>query len=153
MISLDFVVGCTVAAVFVLVGVGAIVLGRRHANRADAYDPFDGHMVFWGGVACLVLTVVITAVALFPYDMQYHSYRHVEGSVDAVQARMIGDGDGGTTQMFAVRFSGDGTAYRCDDSRCSLLKPGNHLSLWCIREWQYASTSGWVCRFHRSSGT
>jgi hypothetical protein len=49
--------------------------------------------------------------------------------------------------MYAVRMTGSDQIYRCDDSRCSLLKPGDELSLWCIREWQQASTPGYDCNF------
>lgn len=151
MISISFVVGCIVAGVFTLVGLGLMVAGRaiRKHDLTDDSDLF-APLNFVLGLVILLFTVGITAWGMYPYDMQYHRFTHVEGTVEAVEARMLADGNGGTSQNFAVRFKESGDTYRCDDSRCSLLKEGDWLSLWCIREWQYASTSGWGCRFDQS---
>lgn len=150
MTSLGFIVGLIVASVFVLAGLAGVVIGRVIIHRDEIYDAeFVGRMYFWPGVLVILLTAGISAAGFYPYDMQYHRYKHVEGTVDVAEARMLADGDG-TSQTFAVRFKESGETYRCDDTRCSLLKPGDHLSLWCIRQWEYASTSGWACRFDKT---
>lgn len=151
MISISFVVGLIVVGLFVLLSVVSILGGRAILRHDLTFDSdFLGPLWIWVGSAFLTLTLGISAWGFYPYDMQYHRYKHVEGTVDVAEARMLADGDGGTTQNFAVRFKETGETYRCDDTRCSLLKPGDYLSLWCIREWQYASTSGWNCRFDKT---
>lgn len=147
MVSLWFVVGCVVAVVLTLAGLTAAVFGWCIRHHDD-----DWGFIFWPSLIILVCTIAATAWGMYPYDMQYHRYRHVTGTVDKVEARMLADGDA-TTQQYAVRYRETSETYRCDDSRCSLLKPGDHLELWCIREWQYASTSGWGCRFDRTTPT
>lgn len=146
MISIGFVVGCICAGIFLIAGgaaTGAGLYMRRHDD--------DWLIAFIPGVLCVLVTAGLTAWGMFPYDMQYHRYKHVAGTVDNVQTRLLADGDSGTTQNFAVRLREAGDIYRCDDTRCSLLKPGDHLELWCIREWQYAATSGWVCKFDKTT--
>jgi hypothetical protein len=145
-ISNSFVIALIALGLLLSLCVAAYIGGSRLSRNDE-----------WGGegVAVRVTAVVLAVIflgsfgaGLYPYDMQYHRYKHVEGTVSSIEARMLADGDG-TTQNYAVRFETDDT-YRCDDSRCSLVKPGDQLSLWCIREWQYASTSGWGCRFDKS---
>ncbi len=153
MISLGLVVGCSIAAVLFAACAALIVVGNRWRKREESglYDerPFAGRFVFWGGILAATVIVAISAASLYPYDMEYHRYKHVTGTVDRVEARMLADGEA-TSQQYAVRYQGTGEVYRCDDSRCSLLRQGDQLELWCIREWQYASTSGWVCRFDKT---
>lgn len=137
MISIGYVAGMSVMVVLILGCLAVIVFAEVEFKL----------------IAAFVLAVVlgIGGLALWPpFDMEYHRYKPVDGTIDQIQARMVGDGDGGTTQMFAVRFRGVGTMYRCDDSRCSLLKSGDRLWLRCIREWQYAAESGWKCNYVRS---
>ena len=148
-ISLSFVVGLSVAGFFAFIAfltlVGGIIYRIKAGWGQDAWIPITI------GAVVLVVTLSFSAWGFFPYKMEYHQYRHVAGTVDQVEARMLASGDKGTTQNYAVRLREDGQTYRCDDSRCSLLKPGDHISLWCIREWQYASTSGYRCRFEATS--
>lgn len=148
MTSLGFIIGSIVAAVLVLVGVVLIVLGSR-MRRSGNFDMGEGGMVLGAGIAVLAVTAVATAWVDYPYDMQYHRYVKVQGSIAAIEARMLADGHG-TTQNFAVRFAETGDTYRCDDTRCSLLHTGDWLSLWCIRDWQYASQPGWDCNYDDS---
>jgi hypothetical protein len=143
--SLGFIVGIIVASVLWLAFVGALWLAVRWRRTADRYDRSMANVCVVASVVAIVATVGITAAALYPYDMQYHQWRSVSGTVAQVDVRMQSDGSA-TSQNYAVRLT-DGQTYRCDDTRCSLLKPGDTVSLKCIREWQYASTSGWGCRF------
>jgi hypothetical protein len=152
-ISLDFVIGLTFAGVFTAASVAAIALGVRLRRATDdEYGDrrFFGAVAIVAGSVVLAVTLSLSVAGFWPYDMEYHRYRHVAGVVDQTEARMLADGGGGTTQQYAVRLREDASIYRCDDSRCSLLKPGDRLSLWCIREWVYASTPGWGCQFDHS---
>lgn len=152
-ISLAFVVGIVLTGLAVLLGAAIVAFGwrvRRMAHRsADGPNKKDRLFV---GAALIVLgaitvggTAGLAAWGFFPYDMQYHQFTRVDGRVESVQMRFLG-ANGATTQNFAIRLAGGGT-YRCDDSRCALVKAGDTVQMWCIREWQYASTPGWACRF------
>jgi hypothetical protein len=153
-ISIDFIVGVSIAAAILVASVICALVGlrwRRMPER-DSYDdrPLLGLSMAIAGASVAVIAVGLLAWGLYPYQWEYHSYRHVEGTIAEVGVRMLG-GDGGTTQSYAVRLQGDGGEYRCDDTRCSLVKPGDTIALWCIREWHYASTPGWVCNFDRTT--
>lgn len=149
MISVSYVIGMSIAAVLLLVSALLIWLGvrmRRHNGDWEfAWLPIGG-----GGVLAVAVIALTLGFAWPVFDMEYHRYKPVAGTVDVVQARMLADGNGGMSQMFAVRLREDGTTYRCDDSRCSLLKSGDRLWLRCIREWQYAAQHGWACNYVRS---
>jgi hypothetical protein len=147
--SLGFIIGSIIAGLLIVIGIVGLFVGSALRRRGDR-DYGEGAMVLGFSIALLVITCGATAFIDYPYDMQYHRYVHVEGTIDVIEARMLADGDGGTSQNYAVRFKESGDTYRCDDSRCTPLKSGDWLSLWCIREWQYASTPGWVCNFDRS---
>jgi heme/copper-type cytochrome/quinol oxidase subunit 2 len=153
-VSLSFIVGLIVAGLITVAGIVVTVLGvrwwrRERADRSYSETEFAAVTTI-AGIVAVVVTLGISAWVFFPYSMEYHQFRHVEGNVQDVQSRFLGDGKS-TSQNYAVRLTEDGQTYRCDDSRCSLLKPGDHISLWCIREWQYASTSGYRCRFEDAS--
>lgn len=151
MISISYVIGMAAFVLLVAATTAGVAWGVRTIRRGGEDDRFIGGMAAGLSGLCLVGVLVFGIGGLWPmFDMQYHSYRSVSGAVDQIQARMLGDGSGGTTQMFAVRFRGDATMYRCDDSRCSLLKAGDRLWLRCIREWQYAAEDGWKCNYVRS---
>jgi hypothetical protein len=159
-ISLSYVIGSIIAGIFVLAAVTGIVFGPRLVKRGQrelCHDTIQrrlhqdelkagGRLLFWGGLATLGTALGIWIGATWPsFDMQYHSYRPVEGTVATVESRLLG-GDG-STEMYVVKFVDDATAYRCDDTRCALLHPGSQVRLRCIREWQYAGVSGWRCNY------
>ncbi len=149
-ISLAFVVAIIMTAVVMLAAAGMVAFGRRlrrtaHRSASEADRQFVGSWFIGFGIVIAVFTAGGAAWGFFPYDMQYHQFTRVEGRVESVQPRFLG-GNGTTTQQFAIRLAGGGT-YRCDDSRCALVKADDTIRLWCIREWQYAATPGWVCRF------
>jgi hypothetical protein len=148
-VSLAFILGTAGTALILAALVLTIrLLGQKLAGRdKDEVDYLPLIMGRWVALVGLVATVVIYVATTWPtFDMEYHSFRPVAGTVAAVESRFLGGSDS-TTQNYAVRFDGSDQIYRCDDTRCALLKPGDHLELSCIREWQYASTDGYACRF------
>lgn len=145
-VSRGFTAGLTVTIVLAVICLAVVAWGLVY-SRTAAYDAVDGWWLVGVGAVGLLITVAAAAIAFYPYDMQYHRYKPVTGTVEESTARMLASGDGGSTQQFAVRFVGSPQVYRCDDTRCALVKPGDRLSLNCIRDYEYASTSGWRCRF------
>src|SRR5688572_29076960 len=109
MISVGFVVATTLAALLLVAGAVGILFGIRGARK----DGWDGLSGWWfavaGGVISLIITVIIT-VSLYPYDMQYHRWKPVNGAVAEVRGRLLGNGES-TSQNYAVRFVEDPTIY------------------------------------------
>lgn len=101
-------------------------------------------------VGFLLVGVLVGAGILYwPWKVEYHHWQHVAGQVKQVQSRFLSK-DHGTEQRFVVVFT-DNRIRSCDDTRCSLLKPHDHLDLSCKRKWQWTGTPGWDCNYVRSS--
>lgn len=170
MISIGYVIGMCVAVLLLAAGAVTFVIACRKqaaarqrivADRQAGHRPDfeDTDARFWlrvlagVAVAAILATVGVTLGATWPtFDMQYHRYREVSGTILSVSSRLRDTGDG-TTQSYAVRFVEHPGTYRCDDTRCAALDSdrGNRLTLWCIREWQYAGTPGWACQYGKES--
>lgn len=87
---------------------------------------------------------------LFPFNGNYLSYHTESGQVTAASSRFLQTGSGSTAsvnQRYAVSIAGKGT-FGCDDTRCSLVKAGDTVSLSCEKEWQWHGAPGWVCSFN-----
>jgi hypothetical protein len=96
---------------------------------------------------------VALILALFPligwlqigFNPEYMAYRHVEGNVEQVASRQIAE-KGGMSQRYVVVI--DGRPYAIDDTRAALLKAGDHISLQCVREFDWGSTdNGYACKW------
>jgi hypothetical protein len=133
--------------------VGALAIGLTVAIVGAVVWRRDGDPgSFWGGCAAVVVTVIVTGVLMWPWQLEYHQWRSVGGTVDAVNppAWIM---TLGSEQRFAVRLQGDGQEYSCVDVRCALLKRGDHVEMMCKRKWQYAGTPGDECEFVSSEVT
>lgn len=150
--SLGVLVGLPVAGVLTLIGLAlsALLFYMWRTTEPGGYSSDRG--LFRGGffgVVLLTLGVVVgTGILEWPWHAEYHRWTTVSGRVTAVSSRFLASDtkDGGTTQRFVVELAGIGQR-SCDDTRCSLVKPGDRLTLSCKREWQYAGTPGWSCGF------
>lgn len=143
--SLGVLVGIPVLAVLLLLLV-ALTAWLFWLWREDG----DGMFAFFGG--CSALTVIATVVlalaptGYYPYKGEYHQWRAVSGTVAEVGNRIL-TSDSGIEQKVVVRFQGSELMFGCQDTRCAPVKPGDQLDLKCKRAWQYASVSGYDCRF------
>jgi hypothetical protein len=144
MVSIGFVIWNVLGALFILSGFCAIVW----AAVAELFDTPRALAVL-GACGYLLLTVIVTAVGDFPFDMEYHSYREVSGIVSSTNSRLISAGDqGGSNQKFVISYANKGNKqFGCEDTRCASVRKGDFLAMKCIRSWQYASNSGYNCRF------
>lgn len=84
---------------------------------------------------------------LWPLQSQYHKWIPHSGVVAEANSRLVPSGDKSMEQKIVVRFAGDDQEYGCLDTRCALAKKGDHLDLSCIREWEWAATDGYNCKF------
>lgn len=98
-----------------------------------------------GGLVALLVTVAIFLWAMWPFNSEYHQWRAVNGTVEKISSRMVSS-DSSMSQRYVVVI--DGQAFGVDDTRASLLKKGDKVSLKCKRDFVFQSTSGWVCNWN-----
>lgn len=151
MISIGWLIGTIISAILILasaiVGLLSWMTPRETVGRNNYSEPDND--LLWAtriiSTVVLLATVGVYFGTTWPtFDMQYHTYKPVSGTVTAIGTRLLGS-DKSTNQEFVVTINGQD--YRCDDTRCALTKVGDTLSLRCIRDWQYAGTSGWDCNY------
>jgi hypothetical protein len=155
--SLGVIIGGPVTATLLLAAVVVFIYARMRAAAARRAAASRR----WGSDDDVSTPLTITAVAVFagvtavaagcffPYKAEYHQWRQTTGQVATVSSRFIGDGKS-TTQRFVVAFT-DGRQRACDDTRCSLIRRGDTLTLWCKRAWQWAATPGYDCNYGSDS--
>lgn len=143
--SLGVLVGgpAFVLVIAVLVTGGVWLLRRQW----DDYDRGMAHFFGWGLVGVAVIVAIFAGVGFYPYSAQYHQWTPTSGVVATTNSRFLGDGNGGTSQKFVVTFKGSGQQYGCNDTRCASVKPGDSLTITCIRSFQWFGTPGYDCNF------
>lgn len=134
-----FVIATPIAALLIILStaVAALAIAKHWYNAILA------------GVGCLLVLGAITLWAMWPLKMTYHEYRPVSGIVQSTSSRFLSDGQGNVNQRIAVVIGGQ--VYGCDDTRCSLLKKGDPVTLLCKSEYEQNGTPGDVCNFGANS--
>lgn len=110
----------------------------------------DWHLWTGGALATALIVAGCFGVAWWPWDMDYHRWHEKRGTIELAEQRLLGSGDG-LNQVFVVKFAGDETLYRCDDTRCALAKPGKEIRLLCKPVNEYAAVDGWRCKYGQAS--
>jgi hypothetical protein len=96
-------------------------------------------VVTWTLALCALL---IPAFASWPlFDTSYHKFHHVTGTVQKIDTRSF-------DTYYALTIKETGNVFRCDDTRCSTLRPGDAVSLNCKLVWEYQAKAGWACRWY-----
>lgn len=139
MISMGFIISLIF---FVIISLVMLVITLVCALNDDKDIAIGVTAVWW------FFVLPIALFGFFPYDMQYHSYRPVDGKVVKMDKRLMGGSDN-LAEKYAVQLEGSPQIYGCEDTRCSVLKPGDTLSLMCIREWEYAGVDGYNCKYNQ----
>ena len=140
MVQVGYTIGLIVFGLLLLIGLVWTAVGAAYREVG----------VFLGGASFAIAIAVVGFLTLWPFDMQYHSYVMTAGTVKSLQLRQYAE-DHGTTQYYGVEFA-DGRIRKCGDLRCGLLKPGDDLTLWCVREYQFGPTdAGWTCDWGSST--
>lgn len=160
--TLGVLVGLPVAAVIALLmltlTVGLLIFGIRNQSLPDwDYSYTWSHRRFgftWASVtfACLLAFCAGMVWTYWPLSAEYHQYRPVSGTVAQVGNRFVSaGGQGGTNQKFVVTLTSGPQQYGITDTRAALLKPGDHVSLRCIRVYEYGSNdAGYDCKWGQS---
>jgi hypothetical protein len=123
----------------------AFLLLRWAKRNTQDYDFWPGLLLGLGCAAASLFLIVGLAVGMYPWKAEYHKYVTKVGTVETITSRLLGSSDS-FQQKFVARFT-DGRTFGCEDTRCSLVKPGDKLVLACKRTWQYAGVDGYDCNF------
>lgn len=138
--SLGVLIGLPVLALILVACLAATIKGISVVRNGDG----EGWLLVGLGVGLGLFAIVVAAFGYWPYKAEYHQWRTVQGVVQDVNKRLIAE-DKSMSERYVFKI--DGTPYGVDDTRASLVKPGDTVRLSCKREWQYASASGWACRW------
>lgn len=143
MISIGYIVGTSIAAALVLAAIGfAVALWR---------DDEPGMAL---GINIPIILIVVgawVALAWPPFDMDYHRYDTVTGTVTSVEKRLVSEGEG-MSEKYVVALDGDSQQYGCLDTRCSAIKKGEPVEMSCIRVWAWYGSDGFDCEFISANG-
>ena len=150
MLSLGFITGIilTVLLVFGFALAASICNAwyQHETSKGGYYN--DAGFAKGCELACtagILLTLLLAALFFYPYHMEYHEIRNVQGTVTQVSNRFLAGDNGGTNQKFVVTINGK--QYGCNDTRCSLVHVGSWLQLGCQRVWEFGSKDGYDCVF------
>lgn len=144
--SLGIIIGLPILAVALIVLTVAFFAFRWWANNGDSYNRGLAVGLKWGTLPVSVLVLILGAFAFWPFKWEYHSWQPTAGTVQTVSKRLVSTGDKQMEERFVVAFT-DGRQRACDDSRCSLLRPGMTLTLRCKRAYQWGATPGYDCNY------
>lgn len=100
------------------------------------------------GVVALVVSWAVWLWAMWPLAYDYHHWIPVQGNIEKISKRLVSDGDKGMSQRYVVVIHEQ--PYGVDDTRASLLKAGDNVSLACKREFEWGvprEANGWACRW------
>lgn len=145
--------GESIAAVIAmpLVIVGLAVAGWLLIRKARTVrDDFDRPMLLGlgiAGAAGAVLAVVGFWWGMYPWKAEYHEWRPVSGVVASVDSRLVPAGSNSMEDKFVVTFEGNPQQYGVLDTRAAGVKPGDTLTITCVRRWQWSGTHGFDCNF------
>lgn len=119
---------------------------RRWVHKYPGhFDAGPVRVIKWVALTLAIITIVVSAVLFYPWKAEYHQYVVKEGTVENISSRLLGSSDS-FQQKFVAEYT-DGRKFGCEDTRCSLVRPGDHLVLACKRAWQFAGVDGYDCKF------
>jgi hypothetical protein len=104
-------------------------------------------------IAILPVGILVVVLGLYtwavwpPWDMHYHFYEPVTGTVAKVDKRMVSAGESSMEEKILVTLDGEKDQYGCTDTRCTSLEEGDHVALMCLPVWQTYGTDGFDCEF------
>lgn len=113
-------------------------------------DDFDRPMLLSLGIAGVVGAVVAVAGfwwGMYPWKAEYHQWRALSGVVATVDSRLVPAGSNSMEDKFVVTFVGNPQQYGVLDTRAAAVRPGDELTITCVRRWQWSGTHGFDCNF------
>jgi hypothetical protein len=126
-----------VAVVALIVALVVVPDSGRAAWSAGALGLFVVFLVvWWWGMA-------------FTFSGDYHAWNVKEGTVTAVNKRIVSTGENKISERYVLRFE-DGNQYGVDDTRASLVQRGDVVRLKCKKDYEWGiprESHGWACRW------
>lgn len=142
-------IGIILAIAFAVAAVAAWRWGAREIKTPDYLDSgFDKFMFYRLPALALAVGALasagITAGNNIPFKAEYLQWRPVTGVVEQADSRFNSRGEG-VSEVYVLTI--DGQPYRVDDNRAITVDEGDTVSLMCTREWQWAASDGYSCRW------
>jgi hypothetical protein len=127
------------------------VVAFRRWRRADSSgDDIDRPLWFGGAVVATVAALGVAALTwwgMYPWRAEYHEWRAVAGTVETVDSRLAPAQDGAVQEKYVVKFDDNPHEYGVLDTRAAMVRPGDRLTITCVRRWQWSGTHGHDCNF------
>lgn len=152
MTTLASITGGTIAGLVTIGLVLLLCLGGAALGALAIYDrePAAGAGWIIGSLAVALLCLGGWWWGMaFTTSSDYHAWNVKEGTVEKVSKRLVSNGDKGMSERFVVVM--DGQPYGIDDTRASLVKVGDQVSLRCKKDYQWGvprEAHGWACRWN-----
>lgn len=154
-VGLPFVVLLTLALLAVCFYCGRLVVRNDNKGKRWEYQSGwqrwpDRRRGITVGVVALVALLLFTGgmfAAYFPLDAAYHQYRQVDGTVRTITNRIVAAGDHGSETEYAVTFAGSSQQFFVADTRAAKVKPGDRLTLACVRGFNYGGADEFDCNW------
>jgi hypothetical protein len=115
----------------------------RCADRMD--DDIDAPVARGFGIASYagaLLAALCLAWGMYPWTPAYHQWQPRSGDVAQIDSRLLA-----ASGKFVVIFAGDPQQYGVNDTRGANVEAGDHLTITCVKRWQYAGTDSFDCNF------
>ena len=144
--SLGTLIGLPLGVILLVAGLVIIVRLTVWTHRhPDHRDTSDAGMLRLGVVVATLVIAVGLLVGMYPYSSEYHQWRDVSGTAESIDKRLVSAGEG-MSERFVITI--DGQPFGVDDTRAAAANEGDTVNLRCKKEWQYAASDGWGCRWH-----
>lgn len=145
---------CTLITIAIVVASVIRHVYLRRKNRTNGYwRNYDGEYWFLmaGAPALWLVFMLILTASTYPHRAEYHRWERTEGRVVEVGERLIPSGE--AVQQRVVLDIEDVGPRGCDDTRCTLIEPGDTVTLDCKRSWQWAGEDGYRCAYVSHTST
>lgn len=140
-------IGLPISIIFILIFLIGTLLFAFAAKREGGTDRGDFFLYMWMLFGGLVITLSISAWSFWPLKREYHWWSDRVGTVQEISSRLAPNGSS-MEQKYVVTLEGDPHPYGVLDTRASLLKKGDRVSLSCIRVYEFGSgDDGYNCKW------
>lgn len=154
--TLGWLFGLPVGILLTVVGLVLLIWGitrlknyYRKDHSGYSYSHADGSWAMAvGGGLVFVIALILTLILEWPLNPAYHKWEPTSGKVVSVAYQVQGDSNS-VYRDFTLTLEGKQNVYTCGDSRCSIVKAGDHVDLMCVKQNIYASTDTYDCRLVR----
>ena len=116
----------------------------EHDYNPDGLDKFMYRLPAIASATGAIVAVGLMAGSNVPFKAEYLQWRPVTGVVEQADSRFNSRGEG-VSEVYVLTINGQ--PYRVDDNRAITVDEGDTVSLMCTREWQWAASDGYSCRW------